>query len=188
MKNGKKIVKVLSIISILMLTVVMAVTSAFAWYPRTSSETDEAMLIFRDRRSLTVVGHGKKTITTYVGSNDKGHVSYDKELGSANRVIPLNSDKIYHFKTVITETGNGGAAPISLYIDSIKASTATVQIGLTGPEKTYKAYPVTDGYAENVCIEDNVIIDSNGTVEIYWFVKYAGTTKLQIGNLYYYYN
>ena len=187
MKNNKGFLRIISIIAILMLTLLIAVTSTFSWYPRTSSETEQ-MHSLNDLRDFYVQGHGKKTVTTYIGANDKGHVSYDEELGSANRVIPLNSDKIYHFKTVITETGNGGAAPISLFIDTIKASTATVQIGLTGPEKTYKAYPVTSGYAKDVCIEDNVIIDSNGTIEIYWFVKYAGTTELQIGNLYYYYN
>ncbi len=187
MKKEISFVRLLSIIAILLLTVIMAVTSTFAWYPRTSSETDE-MRIFRDRRSLTVVGHGKKEITTYIGANDNGHVTYDEVLSASNRVIPHNDENIYYFKTVITESGNGGAAPVSLYVDSIKASTATVQIGLTGPEKTYKAYPVTSGYAGNICIEDNIIVESNGSVEVYWFIKYTGTTELQIGNFYYFYN
>ena len=187
MKKEKSFLRILSIIALLMLTLLIAVTSTFSWYPRTSSETDE-MHIFRDRRSLTVVGHGKKTITTYVGDNDNGHVTYEDVLDDTNRIIPVNDEKIYYFKTVITETGNGGTAPVALYVDSIKASTATLQIGLTGPEKTYKSYAVTSGYAKDVCIEDNVIVENNGTVEIYWFVKYAGTTELQIGNLYYFYN
>jgi len=100
MKKEISFVRLLSIIAILLLTVIMAVTSTFAWYPRTSSETDE-MRIFRDRRSLTVVGHGKKEITTYIGANDNGHVTYDEVLSASNRVIPHNDENIYYFKTVV---------------------------------------------------------------------------------------
>lgn len=127
-------------------------------------------------------------MVTHVGVNDNGSITYTEEL-TDNRVIPVNDEQIYYFKTQITETGNGGDSVVSLYLDSIKASGSSIQIGLMDPEKTFdETVALTSGSVSNYCLEDNIMIGNQKVVEIYWFIKYTGTTPLELGNFYYVHN
>ena len=184
MKNRNSLVKLISLIAILMLSFTLVVTSTFSWYPRTKSET-EPVNFMKYALSGFVTGGGNKDVATYVGTNENGHVEYSETALSTNRVIPVNSEKIYFFKTVITETGKeGGDSVISLYIDSIKAGT-NFSVGVTSPEKTFEAVTVSGGQVVDYCIEDYILVKNQDTTEIYWFIRYSGTSALELGNFYY---
>ena len=94
---------------------------------------------------------------------------------------------INYFKTVITETGNGGDSVVSLYIDSIKAG-ANFSVGLTSPEKTYESVTVSGGAVYDYCIEDYILVRNLDSTEIYWFIRYSGSTPLELGKSFYYTN
>lgn len=183
MKNRISFLKLLSLIALLMLSLTLVVTSTFSWYPRTSSNS-QPVNSFRYALSGIVTGGGNKNIETFVGTNENGHIYYsDTDLGT-NRVIPVNSEQVYYFKTVITETGDGGDSVISLYVDSIKAG-ANFYVGLEAPEKTYESVTVSGGKVADYCIEDYVLVRNKSSTEIYWFIRYSGSTALEIGNFYY---
>lgn len=183
MKNRNSFLKLLSLIALLMLSLTLVVTSTFSWYPRTTSNS-QPVNSFRYALSGYVTGGGNKNIETFVGTNENGHVHYSDTALDVDRVIPLNSEKVYYFKTVITETGNGGDSVVSLYVDLIRAG-ANFSVGLTSPEKTYESVTVNGGVVADYCIEDYVLVRNLDSTEIYWFIRYDGTTPLEIGKLFY---
>lgn len=184
MKKELRLTKALTLAALLMLALLITVTSTFSWYPRTSSTTS-ATLKLNYERTDQVSGIGTKTVKTYLGTQSNGHVTYAATELAANSAVPVNNDKIYYFKTVITDTSSVGDSVISLYLDKITASVSSIQIGLTSPEKTYKTATLTGGSVSNYCLEDNIIISSQGSVEIYWFIKYTGSLSFTLGNFYY---
>ncbi len=186
MKNRISFLKLLSLIALLMLSLTLVVTSTFSWYPRTSSNS-QPVNSFRYALSGIVTGGGNKNIETFVGTNENGHIYYSDTALGTDRVIPVNSEQVYYFKTVITETGNGGDSVVSLYIDSIKAG-ANFSVGLTSPEKTYESVTVSGGAVYDYCIEDYILVRNLDSTEIYWFIRYSGSTPLELGKSFYYTN
>lgn len=188
MKNRISLPKAVTLVALLMFAMTLLVTSTFSWYPRAEVNSEDTYQTLRYVQTGKVTGWGLKTVKTYLGTSENGNVSYSDTELVANTNIPVNDEKIYYFKTVITETENNGVSAISLYLDKIKASGSSISVGLTSPEKTYEKVSLTSGSVSDYCLEDNIIIQTNGTVEIYWFINYSGTIALQLGNFYYMHN
>lgn len=184
MKTKYSVLRIISLMSLLMLVLLLAITSTFSWYPRTSSTTGKTKYLEYEF-SGSVTPNSEKTISTYVGTNVLGEITYASEALADDRTIPVNSEKVYYFKTAINDTTNGGDSVISLYLDKITASGTSIQVGLSSPEKSFKTASLINGSVSNYCLEDNIFITSNGTVEVYWFIKYTGSSPLVLGNFFY---
>lgn len=178
---------------IFFLAIIVAVNSTFSWYDRNKAD-DEFGHILNYSQTGKVTDNTPKTISTYLGADNGGIISYsDTEFTGNITVFP---NKPIYFKTVIKDEGGSGDANVSLYVDGLSCSQnlgADYHIGITSPEKAYKS---VKGNAVGelieigkICIEDNLTVKSNGTVEIYWFIKvdntdFSGSGTLTPGSMY----
>lgn len=193
MKKGNKALKLVAYGGVLLMALLVAVGSTFSWYDRNETASANAH-VMNYSKSGKITSNSPKTIRTYLGTDTDGIITYsDTELSGNVTALP---NKLMHFKTVIEDTGNAGESNISLYIGGLTCTTnlgGAYHIGLTSPEKTYK--PVTgstDGdfiKTEKICLEDNLTVASNGSVEIYWFIKvdktdFTGAGTITLDSLY----
>lgn len=196
MKSNKKSIMIISCILMLAIFLAVSVVTTFSWYDRTKMDDAYAHIIDYSLTAKTA-GNGPKTIKTYAGTLEDGVLKFSDTEVSGN--ITTYPGKVNYFKTVITETNNIGDSVISVNYDSISLSSNVgggCHIGLTSPEKTYKEIKGTTSNDKivfsDVCIEDEVIVKSEDTVEVYWYFQadnedYEGTGTLTLGNLYYVY-
>lgn len=197
MKKQSRNTKLLSHILILSLVMIIAVTATFSWYNRSVSSDGETGNMLKYSQSGNVNGEGG-TIKTYAGTNDNGKVTYsDKELSTSSDALTSKPGAINYFKTVITSMTD---STVSVYLENFSyersLGSGNVKIGIIQPEKTYKSFSTTaSGSAYNVsriCLEDNLMVTSGGTIEIYWFVEVgSGTTgsgNITLGTMHLVYN
>ena len=193
MKKEYFALRVLAIALAFALIASLAVFSVYSWYDRTKRDDEAGHLL-----SYTQTGRVNNTtgisVKTYAGIADNGAVTYeDTELQGA---VDVKAGELSYFKTVITDTANAGGAVISLYLKGFIYNSSLgekIHIGIVNPEKTYVEYSGvlsdtgTDCTIDNLCLEDNIIVDNNGTVEVYWFVKpstsITATDALNIGTM-----
>ncbi len=191
MKKEYFALRVLAIALTFALVASLAVFSVYSWYDRTKRDDEAGYLL-----SYTQTGKVNNTtgisVKTYAGKIENGDVTYDDaELSGA---VDVKSGELNYFKTVITDTSNAGGAVVSLYLKDFTYNNGLgnkINIVIINPEKTYKEYTaVVSGsnyVINNFCLEDNIVVDNNGTVEVYWFVKPAtsitATDALNIGTM-----
>lgn len=194
MKKQGKNLKLFSHILILSLVVIIAVAATFSWYNRSVPSGGEGNLL-KYSQSGKVNGNGC-SIKTYAGTNDKGKVTYsDTELTASSEALTTAPGAINYFKTVIKSEVTGSDAAegtVSVYLENFSydktLGNGNVKIGIIQPEKTYKSFTTTssssgDSYiASNICLEDNLMITSGNTIEIYWFVQ-VGSSTVNEGNI-----
>lgn len=183
MKKEYRGFKVVSHIAILFLVLLIAVSTTFSWYDRSKSD-DVSSYRLDYSQTGKVNGAGEKTVKTYAGTNSNGIVTYSETELADSREFDVVSGEATYFKTVITETDNAGDSVVSLYLDNLTCTSGTLKVGIVGPEKTYIEHEDTDSTFENLCIEDNLIVKSQGTVEIYWFVIADADGTIELGNFY----
>ena len=193
MKKQNSNLRVLSHFAILMLTLLLAVASTASWYDRTARDDEAgAKLTYDLSDGIKVNGSGLVT-KTYLGTSEKGIVTYSESEYNPDEAITVKSGEIAYFKTVVQNTTNKGGALFSVYAPALYCSSNVneLSIGIIGPEKTFVTYTSSNGLKtgtgvlpgkeksiELICIEDNIYIE-NGTdnepktIEIYWFVKTA---------------
>lgn len=191
MKKEYFALRVLAIALAFALIASLAVFSVYSWYDRTKRDDEAGHLL-----SYTQTGRVNNTtgisVKTYAGIADNGVVTYeDTELQGA---VDVKAGELSYFKTVITDTANAGGAVVSLYLKDFTYNSSLgekIHIGIVNPEKTYVEYAGalsgTKRTIDNLCLEDNIIVDNNGTVEVYWFVKpstsITATDALNIGTM-----
>lgn len=195
MKKGKSNLKVISHILVLALVLVIAVVATFSWYNRTQSAGETGYLL-EYTQSGNVNGTGG-TIQTFAGTDNNGMITYaDTEVSGT---ISTEPGAVSYFKTVITDESNSGDSMVSLYLEDFTYSSkmgSAIHIGIIQPEKTYKKFTGTlsgsNYIVDKICLEDNVPVANNGTVEVYWFVEidatYSGTGSVDLGTLHLVYN
>ena len=173
MKKDRSNLRLISYIVMLALVLTMAAGSTFSWYNRTKVAGGESnKLIYSQTGMVNNAASEERTVATYAGTSENGVVSYSETAVSG--AVTAKAGEVTYFKTVITDTANAGDSMVSLYLQSITLSSNMgneFHIGLVGPEKTYKSYTCTNNAANKVCVEDNIFLENNGTVEVYWFVK-----------------
>lgn len=198
MKSKYSTLKIVTYVVILVLVLVMAIPSTFSWYNREQNEPAESYLL-EYKQTGKVTANGTKTIETYVGEVVNGMLTYETKISDDSRTVATKTKEVTYFKTVITDSANAGDTVLSLYVNDItylKTMGQGGHIGLVEPEKTYKAFNAaeSDGAykVSNLCIEDNIIVANNGSVEIYWFVEfdadYISAGEVTLGELYVVYN
>ncbi len=191
MKKEYLFLRVLIVVLVLTLVSTVAVFSVFSWYDRTArvDETGKQLIYTQTGKVNNASG---VTVVTYAGTINDGAVEYSDTV--VDGAVDVKAGEPVYFKSVVTDTANAGGAVISLYLKDFTYSSAMgekIHIGLVNPEKTYKEYSSTvSGSKRTVdafCLEDNIIIPNNGTVEVYWFVKPAtsvtATDALNIGTM-----
>ena len=188
MKKQGKNLKLFSHILILSLVVIIAVAATFSWYNRSVPSGGEGNLL-KYSQSGKVNGNGC-SIKTYAGTDDKGKVTYSAvELNESSGALKTKPGAVNYFKTEITSTVDG---TVSVFLENFSydktLGNGNVKIGIIQPEKTYKSFTTTssssgDSYiASNICLEDNLMITSGNTIEIYWFVQ-VGSSTANEGNI-----
>lgn len=197
MKKFNTVLRLFTCLFVVLLTVFMTVGSTFSWYDRTKSSDKTVSKVLSYTKSGTVTSQSPKTITTFVGADSNGVISYDTPLSDTGE-ITLYPGKPTYLKTVIADTGNSGDSAVSLYVSGFSCTTnmgGGYHIGLVSPEKTYNSLNgSTDGEKivfGQFCIEDQITVPSNSSVEIYWFIlpdatdfSGAGTGTFTVGNMY----
>ena len=197
MKKSRSNLKVLSHIAVLALVLVIAVVATFSWYNR--STVTETGYLLKYSQSGNVNGSGGE-IHTYAGTNNDGVVTYSTtEVSETSGGISTEPGSVNYFKTVITDESNTGESMVSLYLEGLsytKSLGNSVKVGIIQPEKTYKKYTSTlsgNNYnASRICLIDNVYVENNGTVEVYWFIEInknlTTTGSINLGTLHLVYN
>jgi len=192
MKKEYSALRILIVALILVLVASMAMFSAFSWYQR-SARVDETGYLLKYTQTGKVNNSSGVIVKTYLGTSDNGEITYSEdELSGA---VDVKSGEVTYLKTVLTDTANAGGAVVSLYLKDFTYHSGMgdkVYVGIINPEKTYKDYSgETSGdnkVVSTLCLEDNITVPGNGTVEILWFVKssdsdFAGTDALDIGTM-----
>ncbi len=189
MKKNKNNYKLISHIAVLAMVVMLAVTSTFSWYSRTTNnDSSPTAGVLKYERSGNINGEGG-TLQTYVGTkNSNGQITYDNKL-TGN--ISTEPGAVNYFKTVITDKSSGDSL-VSLYLKNLMCTKSLgnkIKIGILQPEKTYKEI-TADVESPNICtfkdipLIDNVQIKMGTTIEIFWFIEiqesalYAGSISL----------
>lgn len=197
MKKQNTNIKLFSHILILSFVMIIAVTATFSWYDRSVSTGGETGNVLKYSQSGNVNGEGG-TIKTYAGTNNNGKVTYlDKELSTSSVALTSAPGAINYFKTVITSMTD---STVSVYLENFSYAkslgSGNVKIGIIQPEKTYKSFSTTPSESayniSKICLEDNLMVKSGGTIEIYWFVEVgSGTTgsgNINLGTMHLVYN
>lgn len=179
MKKNNSLIKAIAVTGIVALLVSLSVVTAFSWYNRTQNADDTDIRLLNYVQTGTVNNTGG-SIETFKGTNDKGVITYDETAVTGD--ITLQSG-VNYLKTTITAENNGKMVT-SLYLKDVSSS---INVGIFTPEKTYKAY-ITAGETMLVCVEDNLIIESGGSIEVIWFIECAEEFTFNPDNLYLVYN
>ena len=185
MKKEYFVRRVLIVALVLTLVASMAVFSVFSWYDRTARDNETGNIL-----SYTQTGKVNNTsgvtVTTYLGTLKDGAVEYSETPVSG--AIDVKAGQPVYFKSVVTDTANAGGAVVSLYIKDLSYASSLgeeLHIGLVGPEKTYKEYStsVSGGnyLVDTFCLEDNIFVENNGTVEVQWFIKPSAFVTVEEG-------
>lgn len=182
MKKAMNICKLISCIALAMLTAVMVVGTTFSWYDRTQDVDSTKYSSLQYTREGKVNGK-EATFATYQGTVDNGKISYAEAPLATNAQVEVPAGKALYFKTLITND-NYGTSSVALYLDDTNYSYGNINIGVQSLEKTYKSYKNGDV----LCIEDFITIDSDKSVEVYWFVKAEDAVTLDLSQMYLVYN
>lgn len=196
MKKEYKGLKLLTVMLVLALVLALTVVSAFSWYDRTKRADEDGYKLTYSQIGRVNNTSGV-TVVTYAGTVTDGAVEYsDTPLSGA---VDVKAGEAVYFKSVVTDTSNSSDTLVSLYINDLVYNPTLgdhINIGLVNPEKTYKAVNATNEggtcHAETFCLEDNIIVESNGTVEVEWFIKPVNsvteTDAIKPGTIYIAYN
>lgn len=182
MKIGSKFIRLFSLLTIFTLIILMAVASTFSWYSPTSV-TDTGNALYYNIEGKINRNSGCKFLT-YQGSKLDGLLIYNEfqPLRGPQSVLISSENDVAYYKTIIANDNNGPAM-ISLYVNSISCTDGEAYVGISSPEKTYVK---ADGNL--VCIEDNLVIPNEGTVEVYWYVGAKTGATVTFGDLLIEYN
>ena len=175
MKKAMNICKLISCIALAVLTAVMVVGTTFSWYDRTQ-DVDNTNYSSLQYTRVGKVNGKVATFETYQGTVDNGKISY-AEAPLAKVEVPAG--EAFYFKTLITN-GNYGTSSVALYLNK-ENPYGNINIGIQSLEKTYKSYKSGDV----LCIEDFITMDSQQTVEVYWFVKAESKVTLDLSQMYF---
>lgn len=198
-KKSERKSKMFSHISIMAIALIMAVTVTFSWLPRSSQGSLGNGNMLQYHQSGNVNGSGG-VVHTYAGTNENGIITYSDTELAASDSITVEPGGTRYFKTVITDQSYGRAKNVvSVYLENLKYSSdmgGSLKVGLTAPEKTYISYTAsTSGtykVIDSLCLEDNIIIDAEGTKEIYWFFaidsNYSGNGSIILDKMHLVYN
>lgn len=179
MKKATGNARFVSHILILLLCVIIGVVATFSWYSRSTQESLGTAGLLTYTQSGNISGNGC-TVETFAGTIVDGDVSYSTEPLSTE--ITSEPGALNYFKTVLTDVSNAPQSYVSVYLENFTYSQSlgenSVHIGITQPEKTYKQFNATASGSDytigSLCLEDNIIITSGNTIEIYWFVEIDG--------------
>lgn len=197
MKKEKGNLRLMSLLAILALVLLMAVASTFSWYNRTQSADAEARILdYKQTGKVNSVGSAE--VATFEGTLDNGIVSYSDTALASDAAVTAKSGQVNYFKTVITDTANSSSL-VSLYLNNITCTSdmgSSLHIGIVEPEKTYKQFTGTvtgeSFIVDTLCVEDDLILESGSTVEVYWFVEidadYTSEGTINLGTQYLVYN
>ena len=195
MKNRKPLL-LLSIILIVVTIATLFAVNTFSWYNRTAiTHTDKGnnLLTYEKTGSINY-DTGDSTVVTYLGTIKKGEIVYDETTPvSVTQAVSVKAGTPTYFKTVITNNDTSGDSMISVYLSSLSWSADlgnTIHIGIYGPEKTYTDVTSSTQNAGRTCIEDNIVLENNTSVEVIWFVKSdtAADGTVTLGSQYPVYN
>ncbi|MBQ9743306.1 MAG: hypothetical protein IJV88_06535 [Ruminococcus sp.] len=184
MKKEKRTFRLISQIIILVLVVIMGIGTTSSWYNRTQNSSQTGAILSYEQTGK-VNGTGC-TLQTFLGTNDNGVVDYsDTEQTEA---VTVAAGSTVHFETVVTNSGNNGAASVSLYLKS-SAQSYAAYIGVRELEKTYKPFTgISSGGNYYICIEDNIPVENDASSSVYWFIKSDAALTIDPNNLYVVYN
>lgn len=199
MKKLKANSRLISHIFILATVFVIAVAATFSWYNRSQSPLGSGSTLAYSQ-SGKINGTGG-TVTTYVGTDDNGKITYDTPLTSAES-LTAEPGTINYFKSVISDNSTTSAdSVVSLYLEDLSYGSSlgdTLHIGLYKPEKLYRTFTAHnsgDSYiADSIKLEDNLVIKKGGTLEVYWFIEIDGSASsseaadISLGSLHLVYN
>lgn len=194
MKNRKPIL-ILSILLIVVTIATLLAVNTFSWYNRTAithTDKDYNLLTYEKTGSINY-DSGDSTVVTYLGTVKNGELVYGETPVSSTDDVPVKAGTPTYFKTVITNNDTSGDSVISLYLSSLSWSSSlgnTIHIGIYGPEKTYTNVTSSTQNAGRTCIEDNIVLEKNTSVEVIWFVKSdaAADGTVTLGSQYPVYN
>ena len=191
--------KLLSHILILSLVMIIGVTATFSWYNRSVSSDGETGNLLKYSQSGKVNGNGC-TIKTYAGTEDKGKITYsDNELSTSSETLTTAPGANNYFKTEIKSEGTADGT-VSVYLENFSydktLGSGSVNVGIIQPEKTYKSFSTAESgsvySASKICLEDNLMVTSGSTIEIYWFVEVGSSTtgsgNITLGTMHLVYN
>lgn len=199
MNNKDKNIKIFSHIFVLMLCAIIAISATFSWYSRQSAQSLSSGNELTYSQSGHISGNGCN-VTTYVGENDNGKISYSAtDISSGTTSLTAAPGKFIYFKTEIQDNSTALKSNISVYLENFSYTSPTntaIKIGLTQPEKTYKSFTTTtDGSAykiSSIQIEDNLQVAKGSTTIVYWFIEFADNattgTSATLGNIHIVYN
>lgn len=195
MKNRKPIL-ILSILIIVVTIATLFAVNTFSWYNRTAiTHNDKGYnLLTYEKTGSINYDTGDSTVVTYLGTIKKGEIVYDETTPvSDTQAVSVKAGTPTYFKTVITNNDTSGDSMISLYLSSLSWSSSlgnTIHIGIYGPEKTYANVTSSTQNAGRTCIEDNIVLEKNTSVEVIWFVKSdaAADGTVTLGSQYPVYN
>lgn len=182
MKSGNKFFRLFSLVTIFALILIMAVASTFSWYAPTTV-TDKGNALYYNIEGKINRNSGCKFVT-YKGDVVDGFLVYNEftPLRGPQAVTISETDEVARYKTIIANDDNGPAL-VSLYVNSISCTDGDAYIGIYQPEKTYIKAEGTP-----VCIEDNLIVPNNSSIEVYWYVGAKAGATVTFGDLFVSYN
>lgn len=196
MKKEYKGLKLLTLMLVLALVLALTVVSAFSWYDRTARPNETGSMLSYEQTGKVNNTSGV-TVVTYAGTYTDGKVEYsDTPFEGA---VDVKAGQPVYFKSVVTDTQNAGGAVVSLYMKDMSYASGfgnKINIGLVNSEKTLMTVNGTTSggsyVAETFCLEDNIIVESNGTVEVEWFItssqSVTETEAIKLGTMYIAYN
>lgn len=196
MKKEYKGLKLLTVMLVLALVLVLTVFSVFSWYDRTKrADEDGYKLTYSQTGSVN--NTSGVTVVTYAGTVTDGAVEYSDTPLSGS--VDVKAGEAVYFKSVVNNSANSSDTVVSLYLKDltyISTMGEKIHVGIVGPEKTYKEYSGTVSGSNRVvspfCLEDNIVVERGGTVEVEWFIKpstsYTGTGAITPGTIYIAYN
>lgn len=191
MKKNSSGYILLSRIAILLLVMCLAVGTTFSWYDRSKRDDEEGHVLKYNLTGNVNANLEDVTVETYLGTNKDGVVTYGEDALVASADVPVVAGELAYFRTVITSANSPGDALVSLYLSqfSCKSSMGNkVHIGVIGPEKIYNQFTGTASGSSYVVkpmlIEDNLVLKSNGVVEVYWFLEVEVSGSVNIGTPY----
>ncbi len=180
MKNRKKLFLLVSIVLVVVLTATTLLVNTFSWYNRelVAHPGNYNQLNYEMSGKINY-DTGDATVKTYLGTVNNGNVVYGTEELSADESVEVKAGELTYFKTVITNNDTSGDSVVSLYLTNLAWSDGlgnNINIGIMGPEKTYKNFTSTNRNMGRTCIEDNIVLvkgtgEQPSQVEVEWFIR-----------------
>ena len=180
MKRQLNIFKVISCLAVLALVMIIAVGSTFSWYNRSISNTVQANDDLKYSVSGARINGCNATATTYTGTCNNGEFTFSDTAWDGTSDITVPTNGVVFFKTNV-KNANTGKSVVSLYFEDFAYSNAlgsAFHVGLISPEKTFKGESKTattsDYEFDWVCLEDNIVLNANESVDVYWYISFDG--------------